>query len=691
MCGITGRFNYDPLQPVDRDVLVAMTDAVAHRGPDAAGYYHGAGHRPRAPPLEHHRPVHRRSAARERRRHGAGHLQRRDLQLRRRPRRADRARAPLPHRLGHRNHRPRLRRVGRSRASIASAACSRSRCGTRRARRLLLARDRLGVKPLYYAEVPGRGIVFGSEIKSLLVDADVPRDWRPEAIDAYLTLLYIPAPDTIYRARAQAAARARPRRRTRRRSACRATGICSSRATATPRARTSTSSSSTRCSAKRSRCGSISDVPLGAFLSGGIDSSTVVAYMKEASGAPPVTIAVGFDDAGLRRSAARARPSRGISGASSIRSIANPQRRRSPAEAGVALRRAVRRFVGGADLLRVEGGARARHGRALGRRRRRAVGRATRATASSSSEQRVRGSLGRRDAASPAGSGAPCRSSVKGARSLRHLSYAPGPGVCAEARVRHVRAGRQDAPLLARLRQRGRPRGSRSPRSATPTATCASADPMDRAMYVDARTYMIDDVLTKVDRMSMAVSLEAREPLLDHKLLEFAARRAGVAEAASTARASTCSAACSNAACRARSSIARSAASPRRSASGSAARSRRLTSRAAARRPAARPRHLRAARGHAHLGRASQRPRRPPPPPVAAGDARALVPAVRRRRPRRRGPEPGWSDASRRDRRRQRRPQPAAAARAVTEAIRHVRDRGDRRLRPARRPTIASA
>ena len=52
---------------------------------------------------------------------------------------------------------------------------------------------------------------------------------------------------------------------------------------------------------------------------------------------------------------------------------------------------------------------------------------------------------------------------------------------------------------------------------------CSSTDPLDRALYVDVKTYLVDDILTKVDKMSMAVSLEARDPLLDHKLLEFAA------------------------------------------------------------------------------------------------------------------------------------------------------------------------
>ena len=155
MCGIAGRFNFDRGAPVDRAQLVAMTDAVAHRGPDAGGYYLdggiGLGHRRLSiidlatgdQPLGNEDGI------------DPGRLQRRDLQLRRGARRARSrtatASAPTPT--------PKSSSTatssGASAASIASAACSPSRSGTAGARRLLLARDRLGVKPLYYAEVPG--------------------------------------------------------------------------------------------------------------------------------------------------------------------------------------------------------------------------------------------------------------------------------------------------------------------------------------------------------------------------------------------------------------------------------------------------------------------------------------------------------------------------------------------------------
>jgi asparagine synthase (glutamine-hydrolysing) len=113
--------------------------------------------------------------------------------------------------------------------------------------------------------------------------------------------------------------------------------------------------------------------------------------------------------------------------------------------------------------------------------------------------------------------------SVKGARSLRHLAADPDLAYALKHAYGHFEPAAKQRLYSADF--------AASIRHSDPFASfreayrdCASLDPLDKALYVDARTYMIDDVLTKVDRMSMAVSLEAREPLLDHKLLEFAAR-----------------------------------------------------------------------------------------------------------------------------------------------------------------------
>jgi asparagine synthase (glutamine-hydrolysing) len=521
MCGIAGKFLYDPAEPIDGGLLQSMTDAVTHRGPDAAGFYLGPGialgHRRLSiidlatgdQPLanedgsilvvfngEIYNFAELRASLEAR-----GHVfrTRSDTEV-----------------LVHGYEEWGDRAVERFRGMFAFALWDGPR------RRLLLARDRVGVKPLHYAILDGRGILFGSEIKSLLADAEVSRDWSPEAIDAYLTLLYIPAPQSIFRA-----IRKLPP----------AHYLVAERGTVTIRRywdlefsseddRRSRTAGEARhleeidaAISESVRLRLISDVPLGAFLSGGIDSTTVVAHMVETSDAPVVTVSVGFDHARfdeLRHAETVARH---------LGCEFHPRRVDPRIEA--LLPKLVWHFdepfadssavptyyvcAAARSLVTValsgDGGDELWAGYA----RHRVEG----------WEARARRALGAGAAVvGMAASALPL--SVKGARALRHLALAPD-----EALARKHAYDLFENGAKSRLYTDG---FLALARGADPFVTfrdawhrCTSRDPIDRAMYVDFWTYLPDDIMTKVDRTSMAVSLEAREPLLDHLLLARAA------------------------------------------------------------------------------------------------------------------------------------------------------------------------
>jgi asparagine synthase (glutamine-hydrolysing) len=164
-----------------------------------------------------------------------------------------------------------------------------------RARRLLLARDHLGVKPLYYAEL-SRGIVFASELKALLVFPEVSRNLDPQAIHQHLSYIWSTAPHTMLKG----VRKLEPGYR----MVVGEEGVISrepyydlpydgTRVGGTPAEHKERIRELVAQAVRRQM---VSDVPVGAFLSGGLDSSTVVAMMRRATGEKIRCYTIGFED-----------------------------------------------------------------------------------------------------------------------------------------------------------------------------------------------------------------------------------------------------------------------------------------------------------------------------------------------------------------------------------------------------------
>ena len=384
-----------------------------------------------------------------------------------------------------------------------------------RDRTLLLARDRAGIKPLYYAEARGR-LVFGSEAKCLLATGDVAPDVDPAALDHYLAYLYTPADQAIFRG----VRKLRPGHYLKlRRGATSVERYWQLPATGTFRGTEQDALAELEHvvdGAVRSHL--VSDVPLGAFLSGGIDSSIVVALMARASGRPVKTFSIGFDDTQYnelpyaRQVAAHLRTEH-------HEHIVRPN-------AVEILDRLIWHFdepfgdVSAIPTWYVSEMA-GRHVTVV-------------LSGDGGDEQfggydryfphprvasfdRVAGGMGRMAAA------AAWRALPHGARGKNFLRR-----VARDERGRYLDAvtfyhADERQALLSRDVRRELEHWDAEAAFRIPFDRLGSLPVPAQLMAFDFETYLPEDCLTKVDRMSMAHSIESRVPLLDHLVVEFAA------------------------------------------------------------------------------------------------------------------------------------------------------------------------
>ena len=388
-----------------------------------------------------------------------------------------------------------------------------------RRRELFVARDRVGKKPLFYALTPRGTLVFGSELKCLLEHPEVGREVDPEALDAYLSFGYVPDPLCILRGVRKLPPGHYLTFKGGRVEVRRYWDFEYGEATARGEGELVEELRALLDEAVRLRL--VADVPLGAFLSGGVDSSAVVGLMARATSRPVKTFSIGFrEDSYDELRYARIAAER--FGTEHHEFVVTPEVCHvidelawhldepfadSSAIPTYAVSKLARRHVtvslsgdGGDELF-------AGYTRYALQRDRAHFGRLPRAL-----REGLMRPLSRRLPHAAWGRNYLYNVSLDPlARYLDSVSF-----ITALNKLSLYTEG-----FRARLDGGG---GAPARLFREHAARVRSAEPLDTLLYLDSKTYLPGDILTKVDRMSMAVSLEARVPLLDHKLVEFVTR-----------------------------------------------------------------------------------------------------------------------------------------------------------------------
>jgi asparagine synthase (glutamine-hydrolysing) len=514
MCGITGAFRVDggAEPPLPRRTLEAMTELIRYRGPDDAGFVQGDGCSLGARRLSiidvegGHQPF-----SDERGRiWGAqnGEIYNHD-ELRdglRRDGHALRSRCDtevLPHL--YEEHGPAL--AERLRGMFAVAVWDQDR------RRGVLIRDRLGIKPLYYAHV-GDVVVFGSELKCVIASGLVSGELDPEAISAFLTLGYVPGPMTPLR---DVRKLGPGERLVIEDGAVRVERWWTYPAPAadpTPRSADEWAEIVLDKLEESVRMRLMADVPLGAMLSGGLDSSLIVALMARMMDRPVTTFSVGFPGPGSELpDARRVADALGCDHHELEVALAGGEEDLSKltwhldepladlsslgflALCELASQHVTVALSGqGADEL--FGGYR-KHRVASLAQSWGAVPRPLRAAAAPALRRapgRGKRLLGALEASDPA---------IRLLESSQLVAPELRGSLFGGALAEH--AGAAEAVLRGHLGE--------APGSA----------PLEAALFLDAKLGLVDDMLTYFDRASMACSLEVRVPFLDHELVELCA------------------------------------------------------------------------------------------------------------------------------------------------------------------------